>query len=159
MIGLPVLFGVLPPLLALISLLGLAWVRRRDRLLQTEARRLCRRLQADLDTLYTRGEAIRQRALLVARVYDQAPPEEQADLTLACYRDLDRVEALHARLGPASTGIERLHGRPLRDRWREFRAIAAELDRLAQDLAQSNICWAGQPSGRPGADPPARRSA
>ena len=159
MIALPVLFGALPPLLALISLLALAWVRRRDRLLQTDAQRQCRKLAADLDTLYTRGEAIRQRALLVARVYDHATPEEQADLTLGCYRDLERVEALRARLATASKWVERLHGRPLRDRLLAIRAVMAEMDRLTHDLADSNAFWASQLSGGPGVQPAARRTA
>ena len=159
MIGLPVLSGALPLLLALISLLALAWVRRRDRVLQREGQRLCRKLMADLDTLYTRGEAIRQRALLVARVYDHATPEEQADLTLGCYRDLERVEALRVRLATASKGVERLHGRPLRDRLLTIRAITAEMDRLTHDLADSNAFWAGQLSGGPVMEPSARKSA
>jgi hypothetical protein len=156
MIDMPVLAGVLPPLLALASLLAIAWLRRRDRAMRAEAQRLCRQLACDLDTLYARGEAIRQRAILVTRVYDDASLEEQADLTLGCYHDLDRVETLRTRVAAASEAAGRLRGSELRARHAAIRRIEGEIDLLTSDLAQSHAFWASQLSGGLNAEPAAR---
>jgi hypothetical protein len=156
MIDMPVLAGVLPPLLAAVVLLAITWRRRRDRHLRAEAQRLCRQLACDLDTLYARGEAIRQRAILVTRVYDAASLEEQADLTLGCYHDLDRIEALRARVAVASDKAGRVRGSELRAHHAVVRRIEGEIDLLTSDLAQSHAFWAGQLSGGLNAEPAAR---
>lgn len=135
---------VAAPLLALVSLLGIAWVRRQDRRIRRQALSIQRRLDVDLDGLDREGRRIRQRIVLVAEAYCRANANNREKLTRGIDELLTDVERLRGDLHVVASRLEEARRGGLREAYDHLRSMVIECRELGRDLEERDRLWGRQ---------------
>ena len=136
--------GVALPVLALVLLLAVAWVRRQDRRVRRQARNILRRLEVDLDGLQRKGQRIRQRIVLVADAYSRADADSREQLTRGIDELLADVERLRAELDVVASLLKHANRGALRDAYGRLRSMLIDCRELGRDLEERDRFWGEQ---------------
>ena len=135
---------VTTPLMALLLLVAITWVRRQNRRMRQQALNMQRRLEIDLDRLEHKGQKIRQRIVLVADVLCRGEADGREKLTRGIDKLLADVERLRwdlrivaSRWGHAGRG-------DFRETYDRIKAMVIDCRELGRDLDERDGFWKEQ---------------
>ena len=132
------------PLVALLLLVAIAWVRRQNRRTRRHTLNMQRQLEIDLDGLQQKGQSIRQRIVLVADVLCRGEADGREKLTRGIDKLLADVERLRwdlrifaSRWGHSCRG-------DIRETYGRIEAMVIDCQELGRDLDERDGLWREQ---------------
>lgn len=134
-------------LLALVSLLGIAWARRHDRHIHQQARSLQRRLEVDVAGFRRKGQRIRQRIVLVADLYCRGAADSREMLTRGVDELLAEVERLRGELYAVASRLGHARRGDIRQAYSRTGAMRDDCRELGRDLEERDRFWKKQLAG------------
>lgn len=140
---------VASPLVALLLLVAIAWVRRQNRRTRRHTLNMQRQLEIDLDGLHHKGQSIRQRIVLVADVLCRGEADGRDKLTRGIDRLLADVERLRWDLRIVASRWRHSHRGDIRETYGRLRSMVIECQELGQDLDERDGLWREQLSDMP----------
>ena len=155
----PVFVEVATPLLAIVSLVGVGWVRSRDRQVRRQAAHLQSRLESQLEALRVQESRIRQRIGITVDLYRGGNLAKKGELGQACDDVASGVESLRIELRSEAGRLQYLRGRALRDASDRIVAMANQGWDLAWELEERDQFWRRELDGMTAARLPNPRRA
>ena len=158
MTNLPILVEVATPLLALVSVAGIAWARRQDHRVRRQAAHFQGRLEIQLSALRGKEQRIRRRIGLIVELYRGGNSARRNELTQTCDDLLTNLEGLRLALHSEVIRLQQLHGRALRDAHDRIAAMANQGWDLACEFEERDQFWKKQLDSMTAAQPSAVRA-
>ena len=137
------------PLVALLLLVAIAWVRRQNRRMRRQALNMQRRLEIDLDGLHDKGRSIRQRIVLVADVLCRGEADGRDTLTRGIDKLLADVERLRWDLRIIASRWGHSRRGDIRETYNRIEAMVIDCQELGRDLDERDGLWREQLSDMP----------